>query len=89
MASNINHQDVVNEEAPNYDKLPRAKVQEEDCHRQGCKKKIRKLQQLNEELKKSAEAMQKIVKGQYMVQEALDKKVQKLERELYQARMKN
>ena len=89
MASNINHQDVVNEVAPNYDKLPRAKVQEEDCHRQGCKKKIEKLQQLNEELKKSAEAMQKIVKGQYMIQEALDKKVQKLERELYQARMKN
>ena len=89
MASNIDHQDVVNEEPPNCDGLPRARVQEEDCHRQECKKKIRKLQQLNEELKKSAETMQKIVKGQYMVQEALDKKVQKLERELYQARMKN
>ena len=89
MASNINHQDVVNEEAPNCDGLPRAGVQEEDCHRQGCKKKIRKLQQLNEELIKSAETMQNIVKGQYMVQEALNKKVQKLERELYQARMKN
>ena len=60
-----------------------------NCHGQRCKKKIEKLQQLNEELKKSAEAMQKIVKGQYMIQEALDKKVQKLERELYQARMKN
>ena len=89
MASNIDHQHVVNEEPPNCDGLPRARMQEEDCHRQECKKKIRKLQQLNEELKKSAEAMQKIVKGQYMIQEALDKKVQKLERELYQARMKN
>ena len=52
-------------------------------------KKIEKLQQLNEELKKSAEVMQKIIKGQYMIQEALEKKAQRLELELYQARIKN
>ena len=130
MASNINHQDAVDEIAPDYDILPQAKVQENELddkkvadveyrrkiYEDMCKtnelllatlrlvkkrkvkkdrknerrqKKIEKLQQLNEELKKSAEVMQKIVKGQYMIQEALDKKVQRLERELYQARMKN
>ena len=52
-------------------------------------KEIEKLQQVNEELKKSGEVMQKIIKGQYMIQEAYEKKIQKVERELYQARMKN
>ena len=130
MASNINHQDVVDEIAPDYDILPQAKVQEnelddkkvadveyrrkiyedmcktnelllatlrlvkrrrvkKDRKRERRQKKIEKLQQLNEELKKSAEVMQKIVKGQYMIQEALEKKAQRLELELYQARIKN
>ena len=52
-------------------------------------KEIEKLQQVNEELKKSGEVMQKIIKGQYMIQEAYEKKIQKVERELYQSRMKN
>ena len=52
-------------------------------------KKIEKLQQWNEELKKSTEAMQRIIKGQYSIQEALEKKARKLEFELYQERMKN
>ena len=130
MASNINHQDAVDEIAPDYDILPQAKVQESELddkkvadveyrrkiYEDMCKtnelllatlrlvkrrrvkkdrkkerrqKKIEKLQQLNEELKKSAEVMQKIIKGQYMIQEALEKKAQRLELELYQARIKN
>ena len=60
-----------------------------DRKKERRQKKIEKLQQLNEELKKSTEVMQKIIKGQYMIQEALEKKTQRLERELYQARMKN
>ena len=43
----------------------------------------------NKELKKSTEAMQRIIKGQYSIQEALEKKARKLEFELYQERMKN
>ena len=60
-----------------------------DRKKERRQKKIEKLQQLNEELKKSAEVMQKIIKGQYMIQEALEKKAQRLELELYQVRMKN
>ena len=52
-------------------------------------KEIQKLQQINEELKKSGEVMQKIIEGQYMIQEDLTKKIQQAKRELYEARLKN
>ena len=51
-------------------------------------KKIEKLQQWNEELKKSTEVMQRIIEGQYSIQEALERKARKLEFELHQERMK-
>ena len=60
-----------------------------DRKKESKQKKIEKLQQWNEELKKSTEAMQRIIKGQYSIQEALEKKARKLEFELYQERMKN
>lgn len=60
-----------------------------DRKKESKQKKIEKLQQWNEELKKSTEVMQRIIKGQYSIQEALEKKARKLEFELYQERMKN
>ena len=50
-----------------------------DRKKESKQKKIEKLQQWNEELKKSTEAMQRIIKGQYSIQEALEKKARKLE----------
>ena len=52
-------------------------------------KEIQKLQQINEEMRKSGEVMQKIIEGQRMIQEDLTKKIQKAERELYEARLNN
>ena len=60
-----------------------------DRKKESKQKKIEKLQQWNEELKKSTEVMQRIIKGQYSIQEALEKKARKLEFELYQERMKS
>ena len=70
-------------------RLVKRKRVKKDKKKEKRQKEIEKLQQVNEELKKSGEVMQKIIKGQYMIQEALEKKIQKVERELYQARMKN
>ena len=70
-------------------KLVKRKRVKKNKRKEKRQKEIEKLQQVNEELKKSGEVMQKIIKGQYMIQEALEKKIQKVERELYQARMKN
>ena len=52
-------------------------------------KEIRKLQQINEEMRKSGEVMQRIIEGQRIIQEDLTKKIQKAERELYEARLNN
>ena len=52
-------------------------------------KEIQKLQQINEEMRKSGEVMQRIIEGQRMIQEDLTKKIQKAERELYEARLNN
>ena len=60
-----------------------------DRKKESKQKKIEKLQQWNEEFRKSTEVMQRIIKGQYSIQEALEKKARKLEFELYQERMKN
>ena len=70
-------------------KLVKRKRVKKNKRKEKRQKEIEKLQQVNEELKKSGEVMQKIIKGQYMIQEALTKKIQKAERELYEARMKN
>ena len=70
-------------------KLVKKKRVKKNKRKEKRQKEIEKLQQVNEELKKSGEVMQKIIKGQYMIQEALTKKIQKAERELYEARMKN
>ena len=52
-------------------------------------KEIQKLQQINEEMRKSGEVMQRIIEGQRIIQEDLTKKIQKAERELYEARLNN
>ena len=70
-------------------RLVKRKRVKKDKKKEKRQKEIEKLQQMNGELKKSGEVMQKIIKGQYMIQEALEKKAQRLELELYQARMKN
>ena len=70
-------------------KLVKKKRVKKNKRKEKRQKEIEKLQQINEELKKSGEVMQKIIKGQYMIQEDLTKKIQKAKRELYEARMKN
>ena len=60
-----------------------------DRKKESKQKKIEKLQQWNEEFRKSTEVMQRIINNQCSIQEALEKKAQELEFELYQERMKN